>query len=108
MKIQKTYIWYTAIMWIFWSSIMIILRISGNAFDCQNEQLFFVIRDISKVIHCISLVPVIPGLWVFALIFSIKNKSRKFIAINVATILFSIALWFQYFVTHIVLILGGV
>ncbi len=108
MKVQKTYIWYTAIMWILWSSIMILLRNSGNAFDVQNEQLFFIIRNVSKVINWISLIPVIPGLWAFALIYSIRNKSRKFITINVVTILFSVGLWLQYFVTHIVLILGGV
>ena len=87
---------------------MILLRVSGNAFDCQNEQLFFVIRDISKVIHCISLIPVIPVLWLFALIYSIKNKSRKYIVFNIVSILFSAGLWLQYFVTHIVGILGGV
>ncbi len=108
MKVQKTYIWYTSIMWILWSSIMLLLRISGNAFDVQNEQLFFIIRDVSKVINCISLIPVIPGLWVFAFIYSIKHKSRKYIVFNFVSILFSVCLWLQYFATHIVGILGGV
>ena len=108
MKIQKTYVWYNIIMWILWSSIMILLRVSGNAFDVQNEQLFFIIRDVSKIINCISLIPVIPVLWLFALIYSIKNKSRKYIVFNIVSILFSAGLWLQYFVTHIVGILGGV
>jgi hypothetical protein len=67
MKIQKTYIWYSIIMWLLWSSIVILLRISGNAFDVQNEQLFFLIKKVSEIINGISLIPVIPGLWVFAL-----------------------------------------
>ncbi len=108
MKIQKIYIWYTIIMWFLWSSIMIFLRISGNAFDVQNEQLFFLIKSVSKIVHWISLTPVIPGLWVFALTYSIRNKERKYVVFNVVSILFSVGLWFQYFVTHVVLILGGV
>ena len=44
----------------------------------------------------------------FALTYSIRNKERKYVAFNVVSILFSVGLWFQYFVTHIVLILGGV
>ena len=108
MKIQKTYIWYSIIMWLLWSLIVILLRISGNAFDVQNEQLFFLIKKVSKIINGISLIPVIPGLWVFALTYSIRNKERKYVAFNVVSILFSVGLWFQYFVTHIVFILGGV
>ncbi len=108
MKIQKIYIVYSVIMWVLWSLIMVLLRISGNAFDVQNEQLFFAISDISKVVNLISLIPVVPGLWAFAFTYSIRNKSRKFIALNVVSILFSVGLWFQYFITHIVLILGGV
>ena len=102
------YIWYSIIMWLLWSSIVILLRISGNAFDVQNEQLFFLIKKASKIINGISLIPVIPGLWVFTLTYSIRNKERKYVAFNVVSILFSVGLWFQYFVTHIVLILGGV
>ena len=108
MKIQKTYIVYTIIMWALWSSIMILLRISGNAFDVQNEQLFLIIRGISKFVNCISLIPVIPVLWIFALVYSIRDKSRKYVIFNAVSMLFGTGLWFQYFVTHIVLILGGV
>ncbi len=107
MKIQKTYIVYTIIMWILWSFIMISLRISGNAFDVQNEQIFLIIRNISKVVNNISLIPVIPVLCTFAHIYSIKNKNYKYVVFNVVSILFSICLWFQYFITHIVGILGG-
>lgn len=108
LKIQKIYIWYSIIMWFLWNSIFNLLGISGNAFDVQNEQLFFLIKNVSKIINGISLIPVIPGLWVFALKYSIRNKEHKYVAFNVLSILFSIGLWFQYFVTHVVLILGGV
>ena len=56
---------------------MIFLRISGNAFDVQNGQLFFLIKNVSKIINGISLIPVIPGLWVFALTYSIRNEERN-------------------------------
>ena len=108
MKVQRTYIGYTVLMWILWGSIMVFLRISGNAFDVQNEQLFLIIRSVSKIVNTISLIPFIPALWVFALIYSIKNKNYKYVVFNVVSILFSVGLWFQYFVTHLVGILGGV
>lgn len=107
MKIQKIYIFYTITMWIFWGLIMISLGISGNAFDVQNEQLFLIVKSISKFVNCISLIPVIPTLWIFALVYSIKIEIRKYVVFNVVSILFSVGLWFQYFITHIVLILGG-
>ena len=107
MKIQKTYIGYTVLMWIVWSLIMILLRISGNAFDVQNEQLFMIIKSVSEVVYRISLIPVIPVLWVFAFIYSIKNKKYKYVVFNVVSIMFAIGLWFQYFVTHLVGIMGG-
>lgn len=107
MKIQKTYIGYTVLMWIVWSLIMILHRISGNTFDVQNEQLFMIIKSVSEVVHRISLVPVIPVLWIFAFIYSIKNKKYKYVVFNVVSIMFTIGLWFQYFVTHLVGIMGG-
>ena len=106
-KIQKTYIGYTVLMWIVWSLIMILHRISGNTFDVQNEQLFMIIKSVSEVVHRISLVPVIPVLWIFAFIYSIKNKKYKYVVFNVVSIMFTIGLWFQYFVTHLVGIMGG-
>ncbi|MEE1048904.1 MAG: hypothetical protein U0M60_15985, partial [Clostridia bacterium] len=66
-----------------------------------------IIKSVSEVVHRISLVPVIPVLWIFAFIYSIKNKKYKYVVFNVVSIMFAIGLWFQYFVTHLVGIMGG-
>lgn len=107
MKIQKIYIGYSILMWILWGTIMLLLNVSGNAYNVQNEQLFFILSKISIILNLISIIPIIPGLWIFAFKHSIINKNRRYVVFNVISVLFSIGLWFQYFITHVVLIIGA-
>ena len=108
MKIQKTYIIYTIIMWILWSSIIIFVRASGNAFDAQNEQLFFMIKKVATIVYWISLIPVIPVLWCFAFAHTIKNEHYPYLVFNILSIIVSALLSFQFLVIYLVGILGGV
>ena len=108
MKIQKIYIVYSIVMWILWGTIMILVRFSGNAYNVQNEQLFFALRDVSRVVNLISLIPVIPVMWMISFINSIETKKRGYIGFNIISIVLNCCLWFQYFATHIVSIMGGV
>lgn len=108
MKSQKIYNWYTVVLWIVWSLILIFTQISGTAFDVKNEQLFFAVKNSSTVIFWISLIPIVPVLWIFAFVHSIKNKKDKYIIFNVISIIVSALFWFYFFVNHIVSLCGGV
>ena len=87
---------------------MILVRVSGDAFDVQNEQLFFIIRKVATVVYWISFVPVIPVLWGIALGHIPENKVRLYFAFDLISIFISMALSFQFLVTYLVGILGGV
>lgn len=108
MKSQKIYNWYMVVLCIAWSLILIFTQISGTAFDVKNEQLFFAVKNSSTVIFWISLMPIIPILWLFAFVHSIKNKKYKYIIFNVISIVVSALIWFDFFVNHIVSLCGGV
>ena len=94
-------------MWLLWISVLVLVEISGPAYDVKNLQLFYAVKDYSKIISVISLIPVIPVMWVFAFSNSIRNKNLKYIIFNSVSVLLSSGLWFLYLVTHIVRLLGA-
>lgn len=108
MKIQKIYTVYSIVLWILWGAIMILLRFSGDAYSVQNMQLFLGLYRVSHVVFLISLIPVIPFMWMAAFIKSIENSRRGYFVFNIVSIVLNCCLWFQYFCTHIVRIMGGV
>ena len=75
---------------------------------CEDTfQLFYAVKDYSKIISLISLIPVIPVMWVFAFSNSIRNKKLKYIIFNSVSVLLSSGLWFLYLVTHVVRLMGA-
>jgi len=107
MKIQKVYTGYTILLWFFWILVLILMQFSGNCYDCKNEQLFHMVSQMSGIVQMISLIPVLPVLWMVALIKSIMRKQYKWIAFNILSMIFSFLLWGWYFIYDIVLIRGA-
>ena len=107
LHIQKIYNCYTVVFWIAWGAVLVLFQVSGSSFDVKSEQLFFALHDFSSVIYWITIIPILPILWFFALIRSIGNKSRWYITFDLISGVVSIILWFQFFLTYIVGICGG-
>ena len=107
MKIQKVYIGYTIILWFIWILVLVLMQFSGNCYDCKNEQLFHIVDNISGYIQIISLVPFLPVLWIIAFVKSIMDNKKKWVAFNIVSMIFSVILWFNFFVNDIVLIRGA-
>ena len=107
MRVQKTYIGYCIVTWFLWITTFILSIISGNAFEVHYETLYQFTITLSSVSLLISLIPVHPILFIFALISSIKNKRKGYIAFNIFSILLTTVLAATVLGFHVWLI-GGV
>ena len=107
MRIQKCYIGYCAITWLLWITTLVLVPISGGAFDVHNEALYHFVNKLSNISVLISWLPVHPVLFILSLVSSIKNKRKGYIAFNIFSILFTTILAFAILGFHVWLI-GGV
>ena len=107
MRIQKCYMGYCAVTWLLWITTLVLVPISGGAFDVHNEALYHFVNKLSNISVLISWVPVHPVLFILSLVSSIKNKRKGYIAFNILSILFTTILAFAILGFHVWLI-GGV
>ena len=107
MRIQKCYIGYCAVTWLLWVTTIVLVPISGGAFDVHNEALYYFVNKLSNISVLISWIPVHPVLFILSLVSSIKNKRKGYIAFNISSILLTTALSIVVLGFHVWLI-GGV
>ena len=96
MKSQKVYTIYSIILWFFWLLVLILLQFSGNCYNIKNEQLFAIVSDISAYVWAVSMLPILPVMWVIAMVKSLKQK--KLILFNILSMIFSVMLCFYFFI----------
>ena len=107
MRIQKCYMGYCAVTWLLWITTLVLVPISGGAFDVHNEALYHFVNKLSNISVLISWLPVHPVLFILSLVSSIKNKRKGYIAFSIFSILFTTILAFAILGFHVWLI-GGV
>ena len=107
MRIQKCYIGYCAVTWLLWVTTIVLVPISGGAFDVHNEVLYDFVNKLSNISVLISWIPVHPVLFILSLVSSIKNKLKGYIAFNISSFLFTTVLSIVVLGFHVWLI-GGV
>ena len=107
MRIQKCYIGYCAITWLLWITTLILVPISGGAFDVHNEALYYFVNKLSNISVLISWIPIHPIFFILSLISSIKNKRKGFTAFNIVSIILTTILAFAILGNHVWL-MGGV
>ena len=106
---QKIYNVYTIVLWSLWGIVMGMTAIAGGSvYTVRNESLFSIVESLSEIIHWISLVPVIPVLWVFAVVSSLKNSKNSFFLWNIGSGILTFILYICFVANHAVAILGGV
>ena len=107
MRIQKSYIGYCAITWLLWITTLILVPISGGAFDVHNEALYYFVNKLSNISVLISWIPIHPILFILSLISSIKNKRTGYTTFNIFSIILTTILAIAILGCHVWLI-GGV
>ena len=107
MRIQKCYIGYCAVTWLLWITTLVLVPISGGAFDVHNEALYYFVNKLSNISVLISWIPIHPILFILSLISSIKNKCTGYTTFNIVSIILTTILAFAILGNHVWL-MGGV
>ena len=107
MRIQKCYIGYCAATWLLWITTLVLVPISGGAFNVHNETLYHFVNKLSNISVLISWIPAHPILFILSLIFSIENKRKGYTAFNIFSIILTTILALAILGNHVWLI-GGV
>ena len=107
MRIQKCYIGYCAVTWLLWITTLVLVPISGGAFDVHNEALYYFVNKLSNISVLISWIPVHPVLFILSLIFSVKNRKKGYTVLNITCFILTAVLAVAILGNHVWLI-GGV
>ena len=107
MRIQKCYVGYCAVTWLLWFTTLVLVPISGGAFDVHNEALYYFVNKLSNISVLISWIPIHPILFILSLISSIKNKCTGYTTFNIVSIILTTILAFAILGFHVWLT-GGV
>ena len=107
MRIQKCYIGYCAVTWLLWIATLVLVLISGGAFDVHNKALYHFVNKLSNISVLLSWLPIHPILFILSLISSIKNKRKGYTSFNIISIGLTTILAIAILGCHVWLI-GGV
>ena len=94
MRIQKCYVGYCAVTWLLWIATLVLVPISGGAFDVHNKALYHFVNKLSNISVLISWLPIHPVLFILSLVSSIKNKRKGYTAFNIFSIILTTILAF--------------
>lgn len=108
MRLFKIYHRYTVFSRVLWILSMVLVKSLSWDFFANKKGLFDILVKISTYIFILSLIPVIPVLWLIIQIRLLMKKEYSYVISNLWDLCTTVVLWFFFFIYQAVWASGGV